>query len=84
MRKKAVSEWLESVNKPLVELETARVFKSGDSQFPLNEDYINGILSLLSGRQILEACQKAQDYGVFIFSFVYFLDIWEFFWCDHK
>ena len=62
-RRKAVSHWLESVSKPLVELEAARVFRSEESQYPLTEDYIDGILSLLSGFQILEASQKAQDYG---------------------
>lgn len=73
IRRKAVSQWLESVSKPLVELETARVFRSEDSQFPLKEDYIDGILSLLSGRQIMEACQKAQDYGLSSFSCVFLL-----------
>ncbi|KAJ1527107.1 hypothetical protein ONE63_008642 [Megalurothrips usitatus] len=63
IRKKAVSQWLEAVSKPHVELETNRVFKSGDSQYPMKEEYLDGILSLLSGRQILEACHKAQDYG---------------------
>lgn len=63
IRRKAVSKWLETVSKPLVEMETNRVFKSDAAQYPLKEEYLEGILSLLSGRQILEACQKAQDYG---------------------
>ncbi|KAK3910390.1 Nuclear pore complex protein Nup98-Nup96 [Frankliniella fusca] len=63
VRRKAVSKWLETVSKPLVEMETNRVFKSDAAQYPLKEEYLDGILSLLSGRQILEACQKAQDYG---------------------
>lgn len=63
IRRKAVLQWLEGVNKPLVEQETARIFESGDSLRPLNENYLDGILSLLSGHQILDACQKAQEYG---------------------
>lgn len=63
IRRKAVSHWLETVSKPLVEAETASVFGSEGSQYAYKEQYLDGILSLLSGRQILEACQKAQDYG---------------------
>lgn len=63
IRRKAVSLWLEKVSKPLVKSETASVFGSEGSQYAHKEEYLDGILSLLSGRQILEACQKAQDYG---------------------
>ena len=67
IRRKAVSLWLEKVSKPLVKSETASVFGSEGSQYAHKEEYLDGILSLLSGRQILEACQKAQDYGMLLF-----------------
>lgn len=63
VRRKAVSQWLESVSETAVELETAQVFKSGDPMYIHKEEYLDGILSLLSGHQTLRACQKAQEYG---------------------
>lgn len=75
IRRKAVSQWLETVSKPLVKSETSLVFGSEGSQFAHKEEYLDGILSLLSGRQILEACQKAQDYGMHESSKFHFRDL---------
>jgi len=62
LRKEAVSEWLEDVVQQKVRQETAALLDetSGPQD---KERHIPTVLSLLSGRKILEACQKTQDCG---------------------
>ena len=62
LRKEAVSEWLEDVVQQKVRQETAALLDepSGTQD---KEHHISTILSLVSGRKILEACLKTQDCG---------------------
>jgi len=64
LRREAVTRWLESVSERRVEKEAAAIFGRSDSlASPEKEEYLKGILSLLSGRQLQAACEKAQEYG---------------------
>lgn len=62
LRKEAVSEWLEDVVHQKVRQEIAALLDepSGTQD---KEHHISAVLSLLSGRKILEACQNTQDCG---------------------
>jgi hypothetical protein len=61
LRKEAVSEWLEDVVQQKVRQETAALLDEPGTQD--KEHHISTVFSLLSGRKILEACQKTQDCG---------------------
>ncbi|XP_069679986.1 nuclear pore complex protein Nup98-Nup96 isoform X2 [Periplaneta americana] len=62
LRRKAVSEWLEDVVQMKVRQETASILDD-PSKIHDKEDHIPAVLSLLSGRKILDACQRTQDSG---------------------
>jgi len=62
LRKEAVSEWLEDVVQQKVRQETAAL-QDEPSGTQDKECHIPTVFSLLSGRKILEACQKTQDCG---------------------
>lgn len=62
LRREAVSEWLEDVVQPKVRQETAKLLDES-SRVQDKEHHIPAVLSLLSGRKILEACKKTQDCG---------------------
>lgn len=62
LRKEAVSEWLEEDVQQKVRQETAALLDESSGTQD-KEHHISAVLSLLSGRKILEACQKTQDCG---------------------
>lgn len=62
LRREAVSEWLEDVVQQKVRQETA-AFSDESSKTRDKEHHIPVVLSLLSGRKILEACEKMQSCG---------------------
>jgi hypothetical protein len=62
LRREAVSEWLEDVVQQKVKQEIATLLDES-SKTQDKEHHIPAVLSLLSGKKILEACQKAQDSG---------------------
>lgn len=62
LRREAVSEWLEDVVQQRVRQETATLLDES-SKAQDKEHHIPAILSLLSGRKVLEACEKTQDCG---------------------
>ncbi|XP_066999571.1 nuclear pore complex protein Nup98-Nup96 [Anabrus simplex] len=62
VRKNAVSEWLESVVLPYVKRETSQIL--GQIGNPDDkEHHVPAILSYLSAKNLMEACEKAQNYG---------------------
>lgn len=62
LRKEAVSEWLEDVVQQKVRQETAALLDESCGTQD-KEHHIATVFSLLSGRKILEACQKTQECG---------------------
>jgi hypothetical protein len=62
LRREAVSEWLEDVVQQKVRQETAGLLDES-SRTRDKEHHIPVVLSLLSGRKILEACKKMQSCG---------------------
>jgi hypothetical protein len=62
LRREAVSRWLEDVVQQKVRQETAALSEES-SRTRDKEHHIPVVLSLLSGRKILEACNELQSCG---------------------